>query len=722
MIRRPSTAADTYSAAALYTAALSLLVSSQYFHSDIVPSHDAFGKFSFYYYFFSQVLEHGSLPLWIPTVLFGVPTGFYQFWLLTPADYLTLFIGYVLSIQNVLILFKWSYLLEQLFFSLGVWLLAREIVRSPLMVVLTTATVVFCVSWTIQPFFNFYVFAGLPYAYFALIRFRKHANPTWLWLAAVFSTLSLIGNLIYVAPLHLFVIGISFLAVLCGERACLSALLRIDAYTRVSFLIFILMFAGISVIGASVLQGIDVVAPHRVSGSGESSLGVFLNYGRLPLATTVFGFLSGAMSHAPNSYYVGLLPFVGFFIGLAFCRRLAFWIFAAPAIALAWLSIGGYFAVVAYHLPGMELYRHVGLVFGIVKIFILVSAAVALDSLLEALKTRQLPVAFGPVNKVVFLVLAVIGADVAANWRGHDASIVGEITPDWEWLLVARLVSIVMAALGIAVAWRRRGAARPVLISFAVGAVAAVHLADVVIYQYTAWSNTERVSPEFDDAETLFNAAAVRLERNRQFRPDTEQAKKRLALIMRLTTHRNAKYAINMAYVNWSGCGAVPDIRVQIVSTSITTTLSSASTVPGRMLQLSESTSPDLLAQLGCGAPTISLPRYPEEIASVTSFSSNRIALSVPDAIAPNSLLTYADAHNEDWKAFVNGVEVPISKTGVGTKGVAVTGGDRIEFVFGDGLRTAVAIMIAAVGFAVGLMLLGFALWACLHGVRPILR
>ncbi len=75
------------------------------------------------------------------------------------------------------------------------------------------------------------------------------------------------------------------------------------------------MVAATAVIVSFLAGGLDnlvLLAPDRDSVTGRVTLDTFLNYGRLSIGTTIFGFVTGGIPHGDNTYYVGLLSLAFF--------------------------------------------------------------------------------------------------------------------------------------------------------------------------------------------------------------------------------------------------------------------------------------------------------------------------------------------------------------------------------------------------------------------------
>jgi len=94
-----------------------------YFSNTFVPAHDSMYGFELFYYFYNNLFFHGEIAQWLPYDTFGLPTNHDQIFGLSFVNYIVMFIGWLLQIKDVLILYKVSFLGEQLVLLTGMYLL-----------------------------------------------------------------------------------------------------------------------------------------------------------------------------------------------------------------------------------------------------------------------------------------------------------------------------------------------------------------------------------------------------------------------------------------------------------------------------------------------------------------------------------------------------------------------------------------------------------------------
>ena len=153
------------------------------------------------------------------------------------------------------------------------------------------------------------------------------------------------------------------------ERSGRRWLLRWEAGLAAFLSVILAMMAWFSI------EEILTLAAGRDPESNRVPLDTFLEYGRMSMATVLNGYVSGSATHGDNTYYIGLLPLVFVMLGLLRLRNPYFLGVAAAALSLAWLAVGGYFSTLVYYFPGMWLFRHIGLTFGLSGVLPIIAPA-----------------------------------------------------------------------------------------------------------------------------------------------------------------------------------------------------------------------------------------------------------------------------------------------------------------------------------------------------------
>ena len=359
-----------------------LAVNLPYFSPRSVPVHDTMQNFDIFYFFYNNFFWHGALPLWLPYGNFGWPSDFVQLVYLSPNNYLWGFLGALLRVKDALLLFKLSILADQCLSAIGVWLLSSLLFRRRDTRLLTGLAAAGCVVWYAQVSHNFRAYYLFPLAAYFLFNFFRKARFSYLALAGLTMTAQLMGGGAYYLCLWFFVftlmVGVMSFNQGSAWRRAFSAAGRKDIAWTV---LWGLMACFLAYFVRHSMAPPSMATEGRDPATGKVLLDNFLTYGRSArLKTVIADFISGRPTHLPygsgrdNSVYVGLLTVVFFAWGVLRVRSREFLALLTGLGALVWLSLGGTFARMVYHFPLMAYYRHIGLVYGAVKILLIFCA------------------------------------------------------------------------------------------------------------------------------------------------------------------------------------------------------------------------------------------------------------------------------------------------------------------------------------------------------------
>ena len=713
----------------------------------VLPYHDSLLKYQFFHFAYSHVIATGEIPMWIPYGGYGFAAALHQLTTLTPTNYFVGAFGAWLGAGNTLSLFKLSFFLEVALYVAGLWLFARSAYEHALSRVVVVVGGVCSLSWLYQPYFNFHAFYLFPYLLLFLFAFLRSGDPGKLWLAASVGAVSMIGGALYLAPLQVFVLTIlGVVAVGAGARPPLCRgwrnwLLRWEAGVAVA------LAAIIAAAGWLGVQDTVTVAEGRNPDSYRVPLGEFLEYGRRTVLTTVNGYLSGNVTHADNTYYVGLLPVALVVPALLWLRHPLFLGAAAAWVALIWLSFGGYFSMLAYYFPMMWLYRHIGLTFGIGGLLLIIAAGWVVDGLAEGAGARRQAEAGSPrFRRLVVLAIAVlIFADLVASWREHDWEIYPSNHDELLFLVPFRIGAYIAASAAVYARWRRSGRTGNGSSRLWAPLIAA-YLLDVGSYQAAVLVTLPRAQSAIPG-----NAFAPDMTPYRPFRMDAVPADPlapwKLALLGGRTSFigtgygNTAVYAFTYTFLGVDPCS--PVLRNTVWQRGVYDALVARGGRPGLQPgnKLLPRDDPAFRASLGCNAPKMVLVGQPvvadtamkaRELlqsvpdpgrtpvletpsvegrtraspearghARVVTFNANRLEIDVMNGSGQSAWLYYADAFHRDWKARVNEAAVPVIRVNVGFKAVQVPPGRHpVVLTFGDGKRRLVSWLLALVGCA----------------------
>ena len=733
--------------ACLFVAAV---VFAPYWADSVLPFHDSLFKYQFFHFAYSQVLASGEIPLWVPYGTYGMASAIFQLMSLTPASYLVGAAGLASGASNTLLLFKCTMFLEVAIYAMGLLLLARSIYEHFLSRWMVVLGGLLSLSWLVQPHFNFLAFYLYPFILLFLIEFLRSGNPGKLWLAVFVVLVSLIGTAPYLAPLHLLVLTVvGVVAIVAGARPSLEPnwrnwLLRWEAGLAAFLAVILALMAWLGI------EEILTIGDGRISESNRVPLDAFLEYGRKSVATVLSGYLTGAATHGDNTYYIGLLPLVLVMLGLLRLRNPYFLGVAAAALSLAWLAVGGYFSTLVYFFPGMWLFRHIGLTFGLSGLLLIIASGWVIDELLTRAKTpaRSQSGPFRHQRLVVFTVIALLALDMATNWRQYDGAPFPIFQMAFLFLVPLRLAAYIVGA--IAAGWMRRrhppksgaGAGRVFM------PLLAAYMFDIGSFQAAVYLTLPRFEPAFSADAFMADTMPFRAVRFEE-RSEVSAAEWKLALPKPRTTlidagyGNSALYSFTYTFLGVDPC--YPRVRTDLLQRGVHAALVARGGQPRQRPgdDFLPEGDPGFRAALGCGRSKVTLisdivgadsaehartllksspdPRTrpvleighsaersgdaPAEVSSearVTGFSANRITFEVSNPGARSVWLYYADAFHPHWQARVDGVGTQVVRANVGFKAVSIPPGSHtVLLTFGEGVRKILSWLLALTGGAV---------------------
>ena len=213
---------------------------------------------------------------------------------------------------------------------------------------------------------------------------------------------------------------------------------------------------------SGIRENLVLLSPKRDPFTARVTLDTFLNYGRPTMATMFAGLVTGGIPNADNTYYVGLLPLAMAAYALVTEKDGAFLGIICAFGMLFWLSLGGVFASAFYYLPGMVLFRHIALVFGLAGMLLLLAAGYGIDRLAGVMSGSEVapPPRLGSRLAWLGLVAGLMLLDFRTCWRPNDGDVMF-LHPAWKQFFAFRLLvyaTAVLALLGAYTIRRRRKA------------------------------------------------------------------------------------------------------------------------------------------------------------------------------------------------------------------------------------------------------------------------
>jgi hypothetical protein len=350
-----------------------------YFRPAFIPVGDTMHVFCMFYFFYNEFFTHGHLAQWMPFSAFGVPSLLPQVAGITPVRYAVGLFAVMLQIREVLAVWKFTVLLEQMVFLLGLYLLSRVLYSRRSAVFFVCLGGILSTFWWEQIFFGFHVFYLLPLVLYLMLMFLKKGRPEYFWMAGLAAISAFVGVTPYAAGLWLFIFLIILAALSWRHRDSWARLL---VPRRANIVLAVLFFGMAAVYVYAVCaqsRGVEILSGGRDPHTGKCLLSDFLQHGGLVSPGAVLrAFVTGDVRHkvgdVGNLAYIGLLPLVFFLWAVARVRNTIYYALLVITAALTALSFGGIAARILYHFPLVGYYRHLGYLYGLIKVFILLCA------------------------------------------------------------------------------------------------------------------------------------------------------------------------------------------------------------------------------------------------------------------------------------------------------------------------------------------------------------
>ena len=720
--------------------------------SRVVPIHDTFYNFANFQIFYSEFFLHGDLASWFPYGSYGLQSDYEQLISLGPFSYLAGVVGVLLRVEDALLLFKLSVLGEQIAFVYGVYLFSRRLFATRATALVLALSAAGTTVWYAQQWWDLRIYYLLPLVLYFVVGFLEERRPERFWLAGVTGVAWAVGNLPYLICLWLLVLLLVAGVTARGYRSLAAALLTPSRANLLALALFAAAAASYVFLLLHALDYASLEVPNRDPISGKVDLENFRSYGgNGNLVIVANSLLFGWPLHLPwgsradNSVYLGLLPLLGLVLALARERSRLFVGLMSAAVVLAVLSLGGALATMAYHVPGLSYFRHVGLVYGLVKVLLLLASGYGIERF-WSLRPPRLSHPLLLLAGAAFALEAVTA--LPELWREGG---VRWLQLQWGSHVLVRLAAYAaMLALCRLSSWSLRGT------------LALALMFDLALYQIAVY---QIQVPKLANADLgLLEAARVhdlpyQAERQEQpidpadpssRTPESERSRAAFDLATRSQEKRYV-YAYVYQFARFDPCRSA--YRTDTATLGV------------RHLQaLEKSEGLDLGEIRGCYAPKLRLAseavqarsidevrraladavrageRRPAVIrlapgpeppspgdgsasagrVEVTRFGPSELEAEVEVEAPAGAWLLYADAYHPGWRAAVNGHETPVTEANLAFKAVRVPPGKSVvRLWFDQGWRGVLRYAIGGFGAAWALGLLVAVSLSLLRGAGP---
>ena len=385
--------------------------------------HDTFQYLQQQYVYFNEVVQNRSLPYWLPYYIHGY-VGNYQFLpqltLLSPVFY---GLGLISDQWNYLYLYYFGLWFEELFFLLGIILLATLYYKNLKTILYVSITLLGTNIWYPQIWWNFHIYYFIPIVLYCLHRALTKGLFRYVIGAVLFFALAVYGNFLYCGVFVAFVVGVYFLflvPVYFKKRSYLEGLAGFSRHSPVLNILkklfvlyfYVFLYQGIKTLWMRKkilwytvvfmgLIGLMAVSFYYVKygdhelaylyntrdASGKIAINTFLNYGG-SLGGGKFGEIFQRYGNSVDlNLYAGfcVLPFV--FLALLFSRRKMSYVVGGTALVILLFSAGTGVAQAFYYVfPLGKVFRHIGLTASVFKLFMVLYAGFGFEIFLKRLE------------------------------------------------------------------------------------------------------------------------------------------------------------------------------------------------------------------------------------------------------------------------------------------------------------------------------------------------
>ncbi len=370
-----------------FLVAFLLLINVPFLKDSYFPGHDTKQYFELFYFFYNQLFFHHTLAQWMSFEPFGLAASLRQLQGLDIFSYLSMFLGLVLHVQNVLILYKLSVMFDLLIFLFGVYLLSRHLFKGKVvsffvcLIALHQAT-----SWYYQIYFNLRMFDLLPLTTYTLVLFFEKKRIRYLFMTFLLFCLWLMGSTFYTGAIWEFSFIVLGVVYFFNNRLGWGEIFSSPSGKRWLMFAVILMAAYMCLLhDFKSWFDVELGIRHR---SGLLPIGNYLAYGGPSEALPIF--FRNALNYTDSNSYLGIIP-VFFFFWALFCVRVRkYYAFLVTTVALWALSFQGIFSLLFYFIPGLFFYHHLAWFYGVTQLFFIICAGFGMENFFASPSSRRI--------------------------------------------------------------------------------------------------------------------------------------------------------------------------------------------------------------------------------------------------------------------------------------------------------------------------------------------
>lgn len=678
-----------------------------------IPTHDTLGEVIWYQQLLSHLVHSGSVPVWYSGINWGHPLNYLIFVQNTPSLFLLAPVSFLFPSLNSVTLFYVAMFINELVLIGGLCALGSRLFKSHYTTLFVTVTFSSTIGWATQCWWNFHLFYALPLAFYFIHCGSYDKKPWKLALGFAIATLTgLLGSLLYLAPIQ-GLMCLIYLAFCLKDSHFYRRDWKFQKAEAIATVLLVVTFA----VPVAILMGGDDTQfwiPKR-DAAGNSSYADYLEYGSdLKLRSLQglvdpleLGFNPGFTKDdkgtylGDNSTYGGAFLFPLLLLCFLFSRsraRLPFFAMAGM-VFLLYLNRSSFLAPLFYEIPGLDLFRHFGLLTPLLRFFLILLAGFGFDEVVSLLVEKRDRKAL--VTAIVGIIaVGIIGFSL---YQSRDLSFAPQ---------AAQRYALHLIVLGAALLWMVRLALHP---TAKAGSFFLIGLALIDGYSFRSALYHQSLLPVSEEHWETFSL------REPQYVParnttslDDPKYERWFETIL---AGSGTAYAVSIPFLNLETC--VRRLRTDYLAPASADLIRSLSDAPSLTPQTKRmtgcenpkatiydgvsfaDTEAEIVAKVGgtSTSPGLWVTRsewsrvFEEEPTAlsgqvvpgrVTLEAHRWNHLTFQSEVAPTGQthwFTLAESWSPQWKAYVNGKAVPILKVNGGLRAVPIPSGvSRVEF------------------------------------------
>lgn len=356
-----------------------------------IPTHDSQVLARMIQILVGHFSATGEYPLWLPFMSQGIPSNIYHFSQLQPSvHFLTPWVR-SLEAWNSITLYYMALFIDELIFLGGVFALARALYQRMGTALFIAISLTGSVITARQPYFNFGNVYYLPLCcYFIVSGFKSQKlfriGIGWL----IFFTMAGRGYGVYPSILSGLTLGLFTLMFGLTHRLEVAPMLRKFGKRELFVLALFIIPVTLSVLLQKYGVSPSIISPARDS-TGAADYSTFLNYGWTTELLSFTEMALGVVAKPATIEYAGIaiLPFLLIALIFPAGKQLFPFLGCSIFLFLFWMGRNSFVAPLLYFVPPVSLYRHVGHIGAILKLFLVFTAGFGFETFLNWLREKD---------------------------------------------------------------------------------------------------------------------------------------------------------------------------------------------------------------------------------------------------------------------------------------------------------------------------------------------